>query len=230
MTTFADRIISFNNNLHFKGRLPKGIKVMNPFKGSPGILPVVNKFYKSFYDDNKRRHLILGINPGRFGAGATGIPFSDTKRLNDFCGITVDGLKTHELSSVFVYEIIKAYGGVKKFYSDFYITSVCPLGFTRKNEIGKEVNYNYYDTKELQEAAHNFIIENLYKQIKIGVSTDVCFIMGTGKNAKYLQKVNSEENFFRKIIPLEHPRFIMQYRLRKQDEYIKKYLDNLLNL
>lgn len=227
MTTFADRVISFNNNLHFGGRLPKGIKVMNPFKDCPEILPVVKEFYKTFYDDNNKRHLILGINPGRFGAGATGIPFSDTKRLSEFCGIKVDGLKTHELSSVFVYDLIKAYGGVKKFYSDFYITSVCPLGFTQRNENGKEVNYNYYDTRELQKAVHSFIIDNMYKQIKIGVSTDVCFVMGMGMNAKYLLKLNYEKHFFKKIIPLEHPRFIMQYRLKKQHEYVKKYLEKL---
>jgi hypothetical protein len=212
MTTFADRIISFNKNLNFKGKLPDRIKIMNA--GEPGIWQVVKKFYKTFYNDNRKRYLILGINPGRFGAGATGIPFSDTKRLNEFCGITVNGLKTHELSSVFVYEVIKAYGGVRKFYSDFYITSVCPLGFTQKKEKGKEVNYNYYDMRELQKAVRGFIADNLYKQIEIGVFTDVCFVMGMGMNAKYLHKLNEEEKFFKRIIPLEHPRYIMQYRLK----------------
>jgi Uracil DNA glycosylase superfamily len=227
MSTFADRVISFNKNLHFKGRLPSGIKVMNPFKENPGILPVVEKFYKCFYNDNQKRHLIVGINPGRFGAGSTGIPFSDTKRLSEFCDIQVEDMKTHELSSVFVYEVIKAYGGVKKFYSDFYITSVCPLGFTRVTENDKAVNYNYYDTKQLQAAVHNFIIENLYKQIEIGVSTDICFVMGMGMNAKYLLKLNAEKKFFKKIVPLEHPRYIMQYRLKKLNEYVKKYIRNL---
>jgi hypothetical protein len=89
----------------------------------------------------------LGINPGRFGAGVTGIPFTDTKRLEEKCWLTIEGLTTYEPSSVFVYDVIEAYGGVEKFYSDYYISSVCPLGFVKFNEKGKEINYNYYDSR-----------------------------------------------------------------------------------
>ncbi len=36
------------------------------------------------------RYLILGINPGRFGGGITGIPFTDPIRLQNICGIEND--------------------------------------------------------------------------------------------------------------------------------------------
>jgi hypothetical protein len=221
--TFAEKILKFNKNLNFSGKLPKGIGIMNPFQNEQ-IISITRQFYEKFYADNKSRHMILGINPGRFGAGVTGIPFTDTKRLSAECGISIDGMATHEQSSVFVYEVIKACGGVKKFYSDFYINSVCPLGFTFRNDKGRDVNYNYYDDVKLYNAVYDFIAASIAKQIKFGISTDVCFCMGNNKNAYYLNEINRNEKFFEKIVPLEHPRFIVQYRLKRMGEYVDKYI------
>ena len=89
MKTFADRIIEFNRSLDFTGKLPEGINVMNPFRGNDYILSVSSAFYTKYYSDNKTRHLILGINPGRFGSGVTGVPFTDTKRLTGECGLDI---------------------------------------------------------------------------------------------------------------------------------------------
>lgn len=222
--TFAGRVIDFNRSVDFRGTLPGGIRIMNPFRENDQILPVSSTFYRKYYNDNLRRHLILGINPGRFGAGVTGIPFTDTKRLNNECGIPYSGKITHEPSSVFVYEVIEAYGGVETFYRDFYINSVVPLGFTITDESGKEKNYNYYDSSELTEAIYEFSIENIRKQIDLGIETDVCFCFGTGKNEKFLRAVNQKFGFFREVIALEHPRFVMQYKSREKPEYIDKYL------
>jgi len=224
MKTFADKIISFNKKIVFEGSLPKNISIMNPFKENEEALEISSKFYKKFYDDFEKRFLILGINPGRFGAGVTGVPFTDTKRLMDECGLQFSGKSTHEPSATFIYEMINAFGGTQKFYSKFYIHSICPLGFTITNGKGKEVNYNYYDSKELTDAVYDFIIENIKKQIGFGVSTDICFCFGTGKNEQFLKKINEEFNFFKKIIALEHPRYIMQYKSRSKQDYIDKYL------
>ena len=225
MQTFADKIIEFNKSLDFKGKLPEGINVMNPFRGDDYILSVSSSFYKKYYDDNRPRHLILGINPGRFGAGVTGIPFTDTKRLTRECGIEYSGKETHEPSSVFVYEVIKAYGGITGFYNDFYINSICPLGFTISDSKGKEKNYNYYDSTELTNAVFMFIVENIRNQINFGIETDICYCFGTGKNEKFLRSLNDKYGFFNKIIALEHPRYVMQYKLKHKQEYINRYLD-----
>jgi len=224
MKTFADKVIDFNKHLHFQGDLPDGISVMNPFRENKQIIAVSSEFYKKFYDDNNSRHLILGINPGRFGAGVTGVPFTDSKRLINECGISYTGKETHEPSSVFVYEVIEAFGGVKKFYGQFYIHSVFPLGFTTTNNKGKEVNYNYYDSKELTNAVYDFIIEHIQKQIAMGVNTDICYCFGTGKNEHFLRELNEEKKFFKTIIALEHPRFIAQYKAKSKQFYIDKYL------
>ncbi|HAQ64930.1 MAG TPA: DUF4918 domain-containing protein [Bacteroidales bacterium] len=225
MTTLANRIVHFNQCLDFKGTLPKGINLLNPYKESEVIRTIVRAFYSKYYNDDQLRHMILGINPGRLGAGFTGIPFTDTRRLQEKCSIEYSGRETHEPSSVFIYEMIDTFGGAETFYQQFYIGSVCPLGFTSMGKNGREVNYNYYDSRELTMSVEGFIIENIRKQINMGMSTDICYCFGTGKNEAYLRRLNEREKFFKKIIALEHPRFIMQYKSRLKQAYIQKYLE-----
>ncbi|HXL57936.1 MAG TPA: uracil-DNA glycosylase family protein [Chitinophagaceae bacterium] len=183
---------------------------------------VVETFFYKFYDDNQPRHLILGINPGRFGAGTTGINFTAPKQLKEFCGID-HSFKLHtELSAEFIYDSIAAYGGVKKFYKDYFITSVSPLGFIRNG-----VNLNYYDDKKLQKIITPFITSSIQKQISFGFKTDHCFCVGGDKNLKFLSSLNKENKFFNEITPLPHPRFIMQYRRKQKENYIHQYLSTL---
>lgn len=223
---FADKVIHYYRNLTYSGKpLPKGIRMMNPFKEDPLVMQTVEAFYHKYYNHNKSPLLVLGINPGRFGSGLTGIPFTDPKRLESECHIPYSGKITHEPSSVFIYEMIHAYGGPEKFYNDIYINSVCPLGFTSIDANGKEKNYNYYDSPELIAATEDFIIWNIQEQIKLGVDTHTCFCFGTGKNEKFLRRLNDEHQFFKNIIALEHPRFIMQYKSRSKQFYIDKYVE-----
>lgn len=222
---FADRVTGLNKQLTYTGGpLPKGIRIMNPFRENTQTMGIVEAFYQKYYNDNLSRHIILGINPGRFGGGLTGIPFTDPKRLVSECHIPYTGKVSHEPSSVFVYEMINAYGGPEAFYKDFYINSPCPLGFASIDQKGKETNYNYYDSRELQDAVYPFIIENIRKQIDLGINTDTCICLGTGKNEKFLRKVNEQHCFFRKLIALEHPRYIMQYKSTTRHLYIEKYI------
>lgn len=225
MKTFAEKVIEFNKKINFKGTLPPKVAIMNPFKENPHSMEISSAFYQKYYNDHEPRSLILGINPGRFGAGITGVPFTDTKRLLQECGIEYHGQNTHEPSATFVYEMIKAYGGVKKFYGKFFIHSICPLGFTIINDKGKAVNYNYYDDSSLKEAVYEFIIKNIKAQLKLGVRRDICYCFGTGKNEKFLREINEEHHFFDQIIGLEHPRFIMQYKAKSKEQYVQKYLD-----
>jgi len=222
--TFAEKVIAFNKQLEFNGPLPPGIRIMNPFRENPQVNVIMEQFYLKYYNDDQKRHLVLGINPGRFGGGVTGIPFTDSKRLKEICKIDYHGKETHEPSSVFVYDVIAAFGGATEFYKNIYINSMCPLGFTSINGGGKETNYNYYDSKELQSAVHDFMIDNIEKQISIGNDAGTCFCFGTGKNEAFLKKLNDEKGFFKNIIALEHPRFIMQYKAKSKQQYIDKYI------
>ncbi len=225
--TFAEKILQFNSSLSLDNNsLPEGINVMNPFRdeNSDLINKLTSLFYHKYYDDDDPRKLILGINPGRLGAGATGIPFTDTKRLSGDCHIPVSEIKTHEPSSVFVYEMINAFGGPELFYKSFYISSVSPLGFVKINEKGNPLNFNYYDRMDLQNAVFPFILKTIRQQLKFGIDTQTCFCLGTGKNFKFLKKLNGEHGFFEKIVPLEHPRYIMQYKSKQKQKYIEKYM------
>lgn len=222
--TFGQKVMRFNTQLRYTGNpLPPGIRVMNPFTDD-GTMEIVEQFYAKFYNDNRKRHLVLGINPGRFGGGVTGIPFTDTKRLVSACNIPFEGKQSHEPSSVFIYEMIDAYGGPRKFYNDFFINSPSPLGFTKVSSDGKETNYNYYDSPALIKAVKGYMIESIRKLIELGVDTNVCFCFGTGKNFQFLSKLNEEHKFFGELIPLEHPRYIMQYKSKSRHEYVGKYL------
>lgn len=224
MQTTADKIIHFNDQLEFTGQLPPGIRIMNPFREQHGVSAIMQQFYRKFYSDQRRRQMIVGINPGRFGGGVTGIPFTDSQRLADPCGIVIPGIRTYEPSSVYVYDVIAAYGGPERFYGDFYIAAMSPLGFTALKPGGKEVNYNYYDSKALTEAVYDFMVSSLRKQLQFGIDRSVGYCLGTGKNADFLIRLNEKEKFFDRVVPLEHPRFIMQYRNKRKQEYIDKYL------
>jgi hypothetical protein len=220
MKTFAEQFNQFNEKLSLTVEVA-GVEVLNPFLNE-STLKISSDFYKKFYDDKQGRNFLFGINPGRFGAGITGIAFTDPINLEKYCGIKNTWDKKPELSSQFVYQIIEAYGGVDAFYSKYFITSISPLGFTKEGK-----NLNYYDIKALQQSLEPFIVETIKAQIGFGANTRCAICIGGGKNFKFLTELNDHHHFFDEVIPVDHPRFIMQYRRRQLDEYIKKYLDAL---
>lgn len=226
-STFADKVLAFYKELAYTGELPAGVSLMNPYRDNPATQNITKAFYTKYFSDNHPRWLILGINPGRFGAGITGITFTDTIRLEEKCGIRFDGPQTYEPSSAFVYEMIDACGGVLDFYGKFLISAVCPLGFTVTNHKGKTVNYNYYDSRELLKCVYDFILNTLRQQLEFGINRNICFCLGKGKNEQFLRQVNVEHRFFREIIALEHPRYIMQYKAKSKPLYIRKYQEAL---
>lgn len=209
-----------------RAKLPKRIGVLDPFNGEQAdqVRRNVETFHRLFYSDEKPRMLMLGINPGRFGAGSTGICFTDPKRCETELGIPVQGKHTHEPSSDFFYRMIAAAGGPEAFYGKVYVQSLCPLGFTRKGKKGTWVNLNYYDDPELQKEVTPLMVEWIHKLIATGMRTDVAGCIGTGKNYAFFSKLNTEHGFFDHIVPLEHPRYVMQYKYKTMDLYINKYL------
>jgi hypothetical protein len=216
--TVADQILDFLFNLKFPLKLSKGVEVLDVHKEEE-VKKACIAFYKKFYNDNSSRYLLIGINPGRFGGGVTGLPFTDPVRLENDCGIKNNWRKKQELSSVFMYEIMAAYGGVKKFYKDIYISAVSPLGFVKDGK-----NLNYYDDKQLKEQIQPFVIDCMEKQLEFGLHRDVCFCIGEGENLKYLSELNKKQGWFKNVEAVAHPRFIMQYKLKYKQDYIDKYL------
>ena len=205
--TLADKIIKFNENLHFIGELPVPFNVLNPYLDNPETMVVMRQFYTKYYNDTLKRKFIVGINPSRHGAGVTGVPFTDTKRLDTICGIKMHSAYTHEISSVFMYDMINDFGGAECFYNQFYIHSPFPLAIVRQAKNGNWVNANYYDEEALFKSVKPFMVETLKQHIQLGVDTSEVFILGK-KNANYIHRLNQEFKLFGKMTVLEHPRFI----------------------
>lgn len=222
MKTFADQVVKFNENLKYTGDLPKDFQVLNPYLDNPETMVVMQKFYQKYYNDSDNRKFIIGINPSRHGAGVTGVPFTDTKRLESVCGIKMKSAHTHEISSVFVYDMIEQYGGAEEFYKDIYINSPFPLAIVRKSKSGW-LNANYYDDKELFSKVKDFMIDSLKKHISLNLDTSEVFVLGK-KNADFISKLNKEAQLFDRMTVLEHPRYIQQYKSKEKQLYIDKYI------
>jgi hypothetical protein len=166
--------------------------------------------------------MILGINPGRFGSGLTGVPFTDPINLEKYCGIENKLPKKHEISSEFIYSMIDSFGGCDRFYQNFYFSSISPLGFVKEGK-----NLNYYDIKGLSEKLTDFILSSLSQQLSWGMNREVVFCLGEGKNFAFLEELNAKHKFFNRVVPLSHPRFIMQYKRKRVKEYVDEYVKKL---
>jgi uracil-DNA glycosylase len=222
--SLAEDILGFYQSLQPRFPLPEGVEIMHPYR-EEAAWQAATRFYHRYYGEQQRRVLLLGINPGRFGAGVTGVPFTDPIRREQVCGIPNDFVKKQELSSLFVYDVADAYGGPAAFYRHFFVTAVCPLGFVRNGR-----NMNYYDDKALLAACEPFIVATIRHQLIMLGSPARCACLGDGTNYKHLQKLNERYGFFEQIIPLPHPRWVMQYRRKQKDVFVQQYVKVLREL
>lgn len=97
----------------------------------------IERFYAQYNNNKYPKVVICGINPGKNGAGKTGIPFVDFNSLSKLLPNIDENDK--ERSAQFFYKIIEHFGA-KKFFETFYVTNVSWLGFTKDGK-----NINYYD-------------------------------------------------------------------------------------
>lgn len=215
------QILDFLFHLNWSHRLPAGVGILNPWQ-QQDVQNLCSTFYKRFFSDSKPRTLLLGINPGRFGGGITGIAFTDPIRLAQACGIPNRMPARAELSSDFIYQVIYAYGGPEKFYADFYINSVVPLGFVRDGK-----NLNYYDLPELRKQAVQQIPGWMQHHLELPVKRDRLICIGEGKNLEMLEGLNETYGWFSSIDAVPHPRFVMQYKRPSSALFIDKYLQVL---
>jgi hypothetical protein len=221
---FSSEIYEFYSKLRPPKGLPVDVETLYP-QQDPAVMKLVKIFLEKYYSDNNPRTLILGINPGRYGAGTTGINFTAPRQLTRYCGIENSLRQQSELSAEFIYDMIEQYGGCELFYGHFFISSVSPLGFIKKGK-----NMNYYDDKKLQEAVTPFVVECINQQYAWNLNKKACICLGGEKNYKYLLSLNEKHGWFKEIHPLPHPRFILQYRRKQKDDYIRQYLDILTSV
>ena len=229
--TFSDKVFQFDQELgNVKINLPAPYKIINPYSGrnKKQVLPMIQIFYHKYFNDTSKRCLILGSSPARRGSAITGVPFEDASNLLKETGISIANFHVNNAASNFLNEVIDKYGGRVKFYHNFYLNFVCPVGICKTNSKGNQVNCNYYENKQVEEMLTPLIISALKTQISFGIDTSVCYCIGSGQNYQELSKINKKWGFFQKIVPLEHPRFITQYHPEDEKKYLHKYLNALM--
>jgi hypothetical protein len=156
---FGEKILRFYSDLECPESCRQEVELLLPF-ASREVSELNKRFYRKFYSDRNTRKFLIGINPGRLGGGVTGIPFTDPINLEKQLGINNRIQKKHELSSEFVYEVIRRMGGAKRFFAEFYLTAVSPVGFTRNGR-----NINYYDIKCIAVGWEAFFRDSLIQQL-----------------------------------------------------------------
>jgi len=195
----------------------KEITVLNPY-ADEYIKQLTGKFLRHYYRSESARVLVLGINPGRKGGGITGIPFTDPVALSEICGISNDLKAERELSSTFIYEMIYKFGGPDFFYDKVLLSSVSPLGFVKN-----EKNFNYYDDSGLFKKVSSFIQNSFRFHSELNVTKDVVISLGK-ENGELISELNQKLKLFKKVVVLEHPRYIMQYKRKQMKVYCDKYV------
>jgi hypothetical protein len=222
MSSFADRLLTFLTAFPAPAALPDGVVAFNPYL-EPDIQPLLREFARRYYGGSQPRVAVLGINPGRLGSGRTGVAFTDPVALTEHCGI-VHHLprQTRELSSQFVYQVVEALGGPAAFYQHFYLGSLYPLVLLREG-----LNYNYYDSPALIKALWGDLQRSLRQQVEeLGVRTDVAVCLGQ-RNGKFFKQLNADLKLFDRLIVLDHPRYLMQYRRRDLAANVAYYVQTM---
>jgi hypothetical protein len=212
-----DWVMPYYEVLRLDWPVPPDIEVLDPY-GQDDIRHLRLQFYNRYYCDRQPRQLWLGINPGRIGAGRTGIPFSDAVQLDRYCGLEVPGPQTEELSAAFIFEVIQAAGGPESFFQRVFIDSVSPMGYVQAG-----VNCNYYDEIALFDQLRPRLENHLSELLKRPLSGPLV-LLGKGKNLRYFKKLYTGD---REIVALPHPRWVMQYRRKEKERWIERYVSVL---
>lgn len=220
--SFATRLLHFLTEFPLPSVLPEGVAADSPYS-EPAVLDLLTRFSTRYYAGPAPRVAVLGINPGRFGGGRTGVAFTDPTALANDCGIAHDlPRQRRELSSSFVYQVIAEMGGPAAFYQHFYLGSVYPITLLRHG-----LNYNYYDAPDLIKALWPDMQLSLRQLVaEVGVRTDVAVCLGK-QNALFMNKLNKELQLFDKIIVLDHPRYLMQYKSKDTAANVAHYVEAL---
>ena len=155
------------------------------------------EFHKRFVQPNSPKIVLCGINPGRFGAGRTGIPFIDFDSLSEM----LPNIKNHESekSAKFFFSVVKAFGE-EEFYKNFHVTNISWYGFYQLDKM-KNVNY---DDKRINTEIAIFLIDKFVEEMNL-IQPDI--IIPLSKNVYYeLESLKEMGKIQAKIGPrLNHP-------------------------
>jgi len=187
-----------------------GICVIADFKHN---LSGIEAFWQRYWQDDLPRVMLCGINPGRFGAGQTGIPFVDFQSLSRL--IPDVTRQDAEKSATFFFKVAEAFG-LEQFFRTFYISNVSSVGYLDSK--GKNLNYH-----DLPREALDIVERNFNEEIEFVQPTH---IISLSKEAHAtIRRCLPEQIECRFRLP--HPSWIMTYRQSEQTRWVDKYLEVL---
>ncbi len=160
METIVDRKLEFHRDITQGGRRwigellrREGISILPGFMER---IALVRAFFRRYYGAPGPRVVLCGINPGRLGAGRTGLPFIDFQALSELMpGCRERG---RERSARFVAGVIGHFGA-RRFFDGVYLTNLSWFGFERE---GRNVNVD-----ALPVAVQREIRASLAEELKI---------------------------------------------------------------
>lgn len=83
----------------------ENIKILDGFIRN---IDLVRRYYQTVYQTNRDRIVLCGINPGKLGAGKTGVPFLDFKSISQiFSDVR---LSDQERSAQYMWSVINKIG------------------------------------------------------------------------------------------------------------------------
>lgn len=196
----------------------EGIEILSEFRKNKNN---IEAFYDKYVVPNNPKIVICGINPGRLGAGKTGVPFIDFTSLAKL----IEGIdrEDSEASAKFFYSIIDHFGK-EKFYSNIYVTNISWLGFSTKSKPAK--NVNYYN---LPEDVKEVLFDNFIEEINLVEPTHILSCSNEVTNVlKKLKEQGKLKSSIDISIKLNHP-YYCSIKTNTEREF-KKYIDTLVNL
>jgi hypothetical protein len=127
-----------------------GISILDGFLGNWADM---ERFHAKYYRGGYPRTVLCGLNPGRNGAGKTGIPFVDFSSLSKL----LSGVKRTdtERSARFFFDIVSHFGA-EPFFRSFYVTNVSWVGYSKH---GKNLNYDLLPVDAIEFVSQQFIYE-----------------------------------------------------------------------
>ena len=201
---------SINRNLEIRKTLEQeNITILDGFNKN---IELVNRYYQTYYNNHRNRIVLCGINPGKNGAGKTGIPFIDYKGASYLLSDVHQDEK--EQSAQFILSIINEIGS-ETFFNNVYMTNISWFGFIKGGN-----NFNYYELPSPLQTTFtkSFLAEMSFVQPKV--------IIPLSKEVELtLKEMMKEGKLNYPVVPrLPHPYYcsIGKRPIKYKDVYIKK--------
>jgi hypothetical protein len=192
----------------------RNIKILSDFIDNKNN---IIEFHKKYIEPNSPKIVICGINPGRNGAGLTGIPFIDFESLSNM----LPGIKENdwEQSAKFFFSVVQGFG-IEIFYKNFHVTNISWFGFSR---IDKSKNVNYFE-KDISTEIAIYLIDKFVEEMDL-INPD--YIIPLSKTVLYeLENLKKQKKIRAEIgTCLNHPSWVVAYRRKDLSTWRQKYID-----